>query len=836
MKALPIDPILPEICRAFTTHQRVVLEAPPGAGKTTRVPRALLDASLPASGSIVVLEPRRIAARMSACRVAEELGEPVGARVGYITRFDRAVGADTQIRFVTEGVLTRQLVDDPELAGVGAVLLDEFHERHLSTDVALAHLRRLTRGARPDLLVGVMSATLDAAPVAELLDARRVRCEGREFEVDVSHLDRPDDRSPGAQVASALRRLVAEGLDGDVLVFLPGLPEIRRVQAACEALARQHDLSLVPLAGSLSTEEQDRAVRAALQRKVILSTNVAETSITIDGVVAVVDLGLARIASHAPWSGLPMLVTGKISQASAIQRAGRAGRTQPGRCLRLYTRQDFEARPAHLPPEVCRLDLCEAVLELCACGVRDPTTLEWLDAPPAAALDAAVTLLIRLGAVRRGDDGALSLSDVGRRMVRLPVHPRAARVAIEAQARGHASDGCALAALISERAFATGSDDAQRLGTADSDLLAMLDRGRSRGVSQVERQLRRRLGRAGPSVESSEEREHALLVATLTGFPDRVGRIRRPSSATRRSGREIVFAEGGMGVLWDRSVVHDADLCVAVEVEERVDGRDRRVQVRSASAIQTDWLLELYTDDVHDEAVVTWDASAEKAVASRRLRFGTLVLDESRDPAPDPERVARVLVDAARAKGLHCVMDLDALARLRGRVAFADSRRPDAGLPDLSDPAIWTLIGRHAPGVFRLADLRDIDWLEVILSQLAPAQRRLLDELAPERVRLGGGRSPQVRYEPHSPPSIESRLQDFFGMDRGPSVSAGEVPLLLHLLAPNRRAVQVTTDLSGFWTRHYPDIARELRRRYPKHSWPDDPTTARPPPPGRSRR
>jgi len=835
MTSLPIDAILPGLCRAFATHKRIVLEAPPGAGKTTRVPRALLDAGLPTTGEIVVLEPRRIAARLSACRVAEELGEPVGARVGYVTRFDRAIGPDTTIRFVTEGVLTRQLMDDPELRGVGAVLLDEFHERHLTTDVALAHLRRLTSGARPDLLVGVMSATLDAEPVARFLDAHHVRCEGRAYEVEVSYLEQADERSAGAQISSALRRLLSDGLDGDVLVFLPGVREIRKAAEACAALAREHDLLLLPLSGSLSAEEQDRAVRPAVKRKVILSTNVAETSVTIDGVVAVVDLGLARIASHAPWSGLPVLTTGKVSRASAIQRAGRAGRTQPGRCLRLYTRRDFEARPSHLRPEICRLDLCETLLELHACGISDPTSLEWLDTPPPAAIKAATTLLNRLGAVQRDDHGLLRLTDVGRRMSRLPVHPRAARVAIEAQARGFASSGCSLAALISERASA-GPDDVQRVGTAASDVLAMLDRSPSRAVASVERQLRRRIGAKADRGASPDEREEALLIATLTGFPDRVGRLRRPSSDTRRTGREIVFAEGGMGLLWERSAVHDVDLCVAVEVEERNVGRDRRVWVRSASAIEADWLLELFTSEISDEAVITWDAAAERVRAARRLQFGSLVLEETQDTAPDPERVVQVLLDAARSKGLQSFTDADALARLRGRMTFTVDRRPDANLPDLSDQALWRIIGDQAKGSFRLAELRDVDWLALVLARLSTPQRRMLDEIAPDRVQLGGGRSLRVRYAPDTPPSIESRLQDFFGMAEGPTVSSGEVPVLLHLLAPNRRAVQVTTDLSGFWTRHYPDISRELRRRYPKHSWPDDPTTARPPPAGRPRR
>ena len=362
MQRLPIDALLPEVVESLRRAPSLVIEAPPGAGKTTRVPPAILDAGLAGSGHVLVLEPRRLAARMAARRVAEERGERPGESVGYQVRFDEVAGPRTRLRFLTEGVLTRRLLADPRLEGVGCVFLDEFHERHLQTDLALALLRRLQGGARPDLLVVAMSATLDAAPVAHYLgDCTVLRSEGRRFEVKVEHLTRHDERPLELQVESAVRRLVSEGLEGDVLVFLPGAASIRRAQEACSSVAAEADMLVLPLHGELPAAEQDAAVRPADRRKLILSTNVAETSVTIEGVAAVVDSGLARVAGHSPWSGLPVLKVSRVSRASAVQRAGRAGRTREGRCLRLYTAQDFNARPAHETPEVQRLDLAESV-------------------------------------------------------------------------------------------------------------------------------------------------------------------------------------------------------------------------------------------------------------------------------------------------------------------------------------------------------------------------------------------------------------------------------------------------------------------------------------------
>ena len=878
MQPLPIDSLLPAICDALRSARSLVLEAPPGAGKTTRVPRALLDDGV--AGEILVLEPRRLAARMAARRVAEELGEPVGRTVGYKVRFEEAVSAETRVCFVTEGMLTRRLLQDRRLDGVGTVLLDEFHERHLQSDVALALLRRLQTGERPDLRIAVMSATLESTPVAAYLGgAPVIRSEGRLFEVSVEHLPRADDRPLQVVVASTLRRLLDEGLDGDVLVFLPGAQEIRRTMEACQPLARSADLLLLPLHGSLSATEQDRAVRPADRRKVILATNVAETSVTIDGVVAVIDSGLARVATHAPWSGLPSLRVARVSRASAAQRAGRAGRTRPGRCVRLYTSGDLAARPEHQAPEIVRLDLAETVLELAASGITDVAAFGWFEPPPAGAVAAAETLLERLGAATRGDAG-IEITPLGRRMLAFPVHPRQARMIVEAERRGVGAEGCTLAALVGEREIA--APRSRRDEQCSSDLLAALadfeeaeqrgfsfeavralglDPARVGAVHRTAQQLvriSRRGGRAGARVaepSSAAERETELLITILAGYPDRVGRLRRPANATGRAGIEVVLAAGGTARLADGSAIADTDLVVAVDVEERTEAeRDRRgssahgdnrarggaqpsgAVVRMASAIEADWLLELFTHAVKDTTDVVWNDSAGRAEVVRRLSYDGLVLEETRSANVTPELAARALATAARARGVRSFLKGDDLDRWLARVDFVREHCPALGLPVIDEAALGVALEKLCEGKRSFAELEAADPMRALTALLTPEQARRLDDFAPERIALPGGRQTRVVYTKGAAPSLASRLQDFFGMAASPSIAGGRVPVVLHLLAPNQRPVQITTDLAGFWERHYPAIARELRRRYPRHSWPEDPRTAKPPPPAPPRR
>jgi ATP-dependent helicase HrpB len=859
---LPIDAALPEITAALRAGRALVVEAPPGAGKTTRVPRALLEAGV-VEGEIWILEPRRLPARLAAERIARELGERVGETVGYTVRFEDVSSPRTRLRFVTEGLLTRRLLSDPRLGGVGAVVLDEIHERHVATDLALALLRRLQRGARPDLRVCAMSATLEAEPLREFLGGgpggdgpcAGVLSEGRLHPIHIEHLPEPDDRPLHEQVTGAVRRLLREGLEGDVLVFLPGAAEIRRAQEALAAAPGASALAVLPLHGELTLEEQTRAVRPdPARRKIILSTNVAESSITVEGVVAVVDSGLARIASHSPWTGLPTLAVAKVSQAAATQRAGRAGRTRPGRALRLYTRHDHDARRLHDLPEIARADLAETLLSLAALDAGPIADFEWYEAPPAAALGAARDLLRVLGAFDASD----RLTALGRRMARLPVHPRLARLVCEGEARGVGAASCLVAALVSERDIRRGArasfgrggrrndgDSGEILDLVDmfrqaeaarfrADTLRSLelDGRATEAVSRAARQLGAALGRpTGPRVEGAAE-DAALRLATLAAFPDRVARRRTAADKT------VVLANGGSAEL---QFDPGADWLVAIDVEERsagpraTGGRPGGVAVRLAAAIEPEWLLDVCADRVEEIDALAWNPETERVERRAGLRFGALALDEAVTPAPPGEETSRILAEAALARGLERLPGAEGLPRLLARLGLAREHGPQLGsnaaLPDLAASDVAALLRLACVGRRGFAELAEADLAATALEALGGEAQHLLRTLAPERVTLPGGRAVAVNYVAGQPPWIESRLQDFFGMRAGPAVAGGRVPLTLHLLAPNGRAVQVTRDLASFWTQHYPALRRELGRRYPRHAWPEDGATATPPPP-----
>jgi ATP-dependent helicase HrpB len=730
---LPIDALLPEVGAALQRGKYLVIEAPPGAGKTTRIPPALLPI---ARGEIVVLEPRRLAARMAARRVASELGERLGETVGYQVRFEDVSGPRTRIRFVTEGVLTRRLLSDPRLRGVDVVILDEFHERHLDSDLALALLKRL------DVRIVVMSATLDAAPIAKFLgNCPVLRSEGKLFDVKVEYTP----HSAAAledQVAAAVNRLGT--LDGDVLVFLPGAAEIRRAARALE----RSNLLVLPLHGDLSPEEQDRAVARADRRKVILSTNVAESSITIEGVTAVIDSGLARVASDSPWTGLSSLDVKRISQASATQRAGRAGRTAPGRVIRLYTAEDFHRRPAADAPEILRRELSHMVLQLRAMNIE---FLEWLEPPPEAALGAANRLLDVL-------DATPAMAD-------LPLPPRLAKLVLEAARRGVPEKGCAVAAVLS--AGERGS----------SDLLTLAESDWQPQTRRVFEQLRRLV----PGRDRTRD-DAAILQSTLAAFPDRVGRRRRD---------EILMSQGGSARLPDCR----HEFLVAVDIEER---RDKGLPlVRLAAPIEPEWLL----DHAISRTTLEWNRSAERVEEVSALVYDQLVIEETRAPAPASEEASKLLAAKVLDADIGRFVDREELDQLLARAAFA-------GI-EIDVAATLAVLCRDRTSFAEITDL---------LGALRPPR---IDQLAPERLKLPGGRDVRVHYESGKPPWIESRLQDFFGVRETPRI--GSTPVVVHLLAPNRMPVQVTSDLAGFWERLYPQVRKELSRRYPKHKWPDSP-------------
>jgi ATP-dependent helicase HrpB len=730
------------------------------------VPPALLDLD---AKDVIVLEPRRLAARLAARFIASERGEPVGRSVGYQVRFEEAAGPETRLRFLTEGVLTRRLLADPRLERAGTVILDEFHERHLEGDLALALVRRLQQTSRRDLRIVVMSATLDAGPIAKYLGGCAVmRSEGRQYPLEIEYT--PHSAVPlEEQVAGALERLAARSLDGHVLVFLPGAAEIRRATAACAPLARRLGLLLVSLHGDQSSEEQDRAVLASPQPRVILSTNVAESSITIDGVTAVIDSGLARIAGHSPWSGLPTLKVGRISQASANQRAGRAGRTAPGRAIRLYPLEDFIRRPAHDLPEIVRADLAPAALQLRAMRIAGFGALDWLDQPPPASVDAAEELLHSLQAI----DAQSALTAEGRAMARYPLHPRLSRLVLEAVRRGAGEDACRYAAQLT-------SDD-------------------SRAARQILRVVN------PPRQEQHHER--ALDVSILAAFPDRVAR--------RRQSSDLQLSGGGSALLAKDCEVH-SEFMVAVEIEDRKD--QKLPIVRQASPIEPDWLLDLFPERVVERKELQWNRAAERVESRSALLYDRLVIEESR-AAPDAEAAAEMLAEKVLEAGIDRFADVEELAGFQARLEFA------AAHADLAAVDIRRVVRSLAVGLTSFAEMKQAlgagGLVRALVRDLPAAARRRLDEMAPLRITLPRGRQVNVHYEPGKPPWIESRLQDFFGMRETPRIAGGKAPLLVHLLAPNHRAVQVTTDLAGFWERLYPQVRRELMRRYPKHAWPE---------------
>lgn len=794
-----IDPLLPAALDCLRRGPNLVLEAPPGAGKTTRVPPALLSLG---PREVWVLEPRRLAARMAARRVASELGERVGETVGFQVRFEEAAGPRTRLRFMTEGVLTRRLLSDPEIRKVQAVALDEFHERHLDGDLALALLDRLQRTSRPDLRLAVMSATLDSGPVAAYLgNCPVLRAEGRSFELRIAY--RPHSAAPlEAQVAAALADLAADGLDGDVLVFLPGAAEIRRAADACAPLARSLGMPIAQLHGDLSPEEQDRAVLPSRRPRLILSTNVAESSLTIEGVTAVIDSGLARIASDSPWTGLPSLQVGRISRASANQRAGRAGRTGPGRVIRLYPAEDFHRRPEQTAPEILRRELSQLRLDLHAMRVGE---LRWLDAPPAPAWEAAGELLRRLGAV----DDAGSATPTGAEMARYPLHPRLARLAVEAARRGVGRDGCALAALLSAGARAAGP----AAHGESSDLLALLDSDWDANTRRVFQQLWQGPPSRGGRYGNSGRRED-LLPAILTAFPDRVAR--------RRQGDELQLSSGGPARLARSSVVR-APLMVAADIEHR---RERETPIiRLASAIEPEWLLDLFPERMRERSTLEWNRAAERVESAQALLYDELVLEQSRGQPHDPEQAARMLHERALEAGVARFADAGEIDEFLARAAFASLHGATCafGETDLRD-ALASLCAGLRSFQELAAAAGSGGLLRALERRLSPGDRGTLDEIAPAALKLPSGRGARIHYERGKPPWAASRLQDFFGMRDSPRIARGAVPLVLHLLAPNQRPVQMTTDLAGFWDRLYPQVRRELSRRYPRHRWPENPS------------
>jgi ATP-dependent helicase HrpB len=864
---LPIDPVLPELLAALRRQASAVLRAPTGAGKTTRVPPALLDAGLAEGGRILMLEPRRLAARAAARRMADERGGRLGDEIGYQVRFDRQCGPQTRILVVTPGILIRLLHDDPFLESTRAVLFDEFHERGLESDLALGMVRLVQQTVRPELRIVVMSATLAIESVSAYLgNCPIVASEGRLYPVEIVH-EAPPHSSPlspagrgvGVRgigplaVARAVERTL-ERTPGDLLVFLPGLHEIRQTARHLEALAAERDLAVLPLHGELPAEQQDAALLPQSRRKIVLATNVAETSVTVEGVTGVVDSGLARILVFDPRVGLDRLQLTPISRASADQRAGRAGRTQPGVCVRLWSASAHLGRPEQTEPEIRRVDLAGAVLQLMHLGETDVLHFPWLEPPKEATVAQALALLSRLGAVANR-----VITELGRAMARLPVHPRLARLLIEGQRFGQPERVALAAALLSERdpftrsldwpaagpRHATSSDVLDRVEALEeyersgrtSTVLGPLNRSAARFVlharDQLLRSLRSKRHRpsapachsvpfhaatpplrhsATPPPQSTGE---IVLRSLLAAFPDRVARRREAGS---RRGVMV----GGRGVRLAPSSGVDAEFFLCIDV----DAGQKETLVRQASAIERDWLP---AEQIRTAVEVAFDPDAERVTAKRRVYFADLIIEETDAPLPDDEETARVLADAAVAHLERILPPDDSPAGLyRTRVRCLREWMPELQLPSLDETELRELLTWLCHRCRSFADLRKVDWLQAFQDRLNHVQRQAVEREAPERLLVPSGSRIALRYELGRPPVLAVRIQEVFGLADTPRIAGGRVPVLLHLLGPNYRPQQVTDDLRSFWTNTYPQVRKDLRARYPKHAWPEDPWNAAP--------
>ncbi|HEY7609801.1 MAG TPA: ATP-dependent helicase HrpB [Alphaproteobacteria bacterium] len=810
MTPLPIDSVLPDIRAALARGPNLVLQAAPGAGKTTRVPLALLEADWLAGRKIVVLEPRRLAARAAARFMAGGLGEAVGETIGYRVRLDSKVGAKTRIELVTDGLFLRRLQADPELKGIGAVLFDEVHERSLEVDLALALCLEAQAALRPDLRLVAMSATLEGAALARLMNAATVTSEGRAFPVETRWLGRPAPRTfIEDAVAGAVRRALGESA-GDLLVFLPGAGEIRRTAERLQARPLPPGTKVAPLYGDLDLAAQEAAIRPspAGERKIVLATSIAETSLTIEGVRVVVDSGLARIPRFEPASGMTRLETVRVSQASAEQRRGRAGRVAPGVCYRLWSEAEHKSLPQYPAPEIREADLASLALELAVWGARDAAKLAWLDPPPAQALAQARELLERLGAL----DANGAVTAHGRAMAGFGAHPRLAHMTIAGKAMGAGALACDLAALIEER------DLGRDLRSIDIRLrLGLLHGPGGDRIRRVAEMWRRQL-----KAERGGEGDAAAGRLLALAYPDRVAQRRGDVRGSFR-------LANGRGAWCDEADPLAASPFLAIA---DLDGDKQEARIFRAAPLARADLEALFGERIRAEEQVEWDSREQAVKARRRTTLDALVLSEA-PLTPDPAAATRAVLDGIRELGLAALPWLGEAETLRARIALM--RRidgPEAGWPDVSDTALAaTLADWLAPflaGVGRRADFGRIPLARALESLLDWKQKQRLDREAPLDIAVPSGRRARIDYVSGPEPILAVRIQEMFGATATPAIAGGRVPLLLHLLSPAQRPIQVTRDLVSFWRRGYPEARGDLRGRYPKHYWPDDPLKAQP--------
>ncbi len=817
---LPIHAVLPDLLAALRAGSSAVLVAPPGAGKTTAVAPALLDQPW-CSGEILLLSPRRLAARAAAERMAELAGEPVGQTIGYATRLDAKRSARTRILVITEGIFRNRIQADPELAGVSAVLFDEVHERSLDSDFGLALALDAQAALRPDLRLVAMSATLDGTRFAQLMgDAPLVESEGRSHPITLRHIGRSAEKRIEDDMAAAIRRALAEA-EGSLLAFLPGVAEIERTAERLESLPAGVDVH--KLHGSLDPRDQRAAIAAAPagRRKIVLATSIAETSLTLDGVRIVVDSGLARRARYDRGAGITRLVTERASQAAVIQRAGRAGRQEPGTVYRLWEEAATAALPRFDPPEILEADLSALLLDCAIWGAADPRDLKWIDPPPAAAVDEARKRLRSLGAL--DEDGRPTAH--GKAVAALPLPPRLAHMMLEADARDWGATAAEVAVLLSERG----------LGGSDADLELRLRRWRSergqraegaKGLAKRWRRLVRESSAptAGPRDDlstGSPLRPGGVGACVALAFPDRVAKRRDASG-------ENWISAGGRGFRLDPASLLARETWLAVA---EVGGSAAGARILSAATIEEATIESLFADRINSGSHVAFDPGTGGVRATHGRRLGAIQLSGGQDSKPDPEAVAAALVEGVRSHGLHLLPWSDAAQSLRRRVAFAAAAH-DPSLPDLSDGALLASLDDWLPmlvaGKRRLSEIDPGALSGVLDAALGWEGRKAIDRLAPHAFTTPAGSSHAIDYEAEAGPTVTARPQAFFGLSEHPSIAGGRIPLVLSLTSPAGRPIQTTRDLPGFWAGSWAAVAKEMRGRYPRHPWPDDPAAADP--------
>jgi len=846
-KELPIYELRDELTEALRSENRILIEAPTGSGKSTQIPQMVLDGGAAGPGEVVVLQPRRLAARLLAKRVAFERNVELGGEVGYQVRMERHVSKHTMIRYVTEGILLRQFLSDPELRGISTIIFDEFHERHIYGDITLARALLLQQ-TRPDLKVIVMSATLDAGPLRDYLaPCRELKSEGRMFPVDIHYSPKRIDfnHHPAWEAAAdAFEQAIKDGAEGDVLVFMPGAYEIARTVEAIRRKKCAREFAVLPLHGELRANEQDAAVGDVGQRKVVVATNVAETSITIDGIRVVIDSGLARIARYDPRRGINTLLIERISKASAAQRAGRGGRTAPGTCIRLWTEKEHAARPAQELPEILRHDLAEVILTLKASGIgtisSEPSCNEfqWLEKPNPESLERTLTLLTDLGALDH--DG--QLTEIGRKMVSFPMHPRYARMLLAGEKYECVRQACLIAALTQGRSILERNKGKQTRGQRD-DLLG------DDGISDFKRLMRawnfadknnyrtdacRTLGiHAGAARQVKPLYERFLKIAEnegltinrrppededlqkciLTAFSDQVAKRRDQGTL------HCEVVHGRAGDLDRDSMVRDVELFVAAEIAEIEGGRNLNVRLNLCTAIQEEWLEELFPNDLIEITEAMFDPTLKRAVSKQSKEFRGLELHSKMTQDVDPQQAAEIIAAEVLAGRLEIPSWDEQIERWINRVNCLAQNCPETGIPEIDDEAREAMIQEICFGAVCRKDLKERPVKKVVKSWLIPVQREMIDKQAPERIKLPSGFGCRVRYEAGQAPVIAATIQKLYGLEESPRIGFGQIPVVVEALAPNQRPQQKTTDMKSFWANTYPLLKKELKGRYPKHEW-----------------